>query len=217
MPWPMVHFAVAYEIFKGHPSSSFLLGSIAPDAIHAREGTTRKEKMLSHFVHDDRLADKGLLTSKYMAYIGEREDPEWKTYVAGYFIHIYTDERWTTTLYADFEQEVQKEPQEIRRIYDEEVSQLEYNLMRSNEWVDIVIAKLQAARGFDMDSLVSAEEAERYREIKLNWLNNEKNEPGIQLIYYTEDKVNDFIKRTANEARELLKDWESLERLAVQG
>lgn len=217
MPWPMVHFAVANEMYEGQVSPAFLLGSIAPDAIHAREGATRKEKILSHFVKDDRLADSALLTSKYLEYIGLSEEPEWTEYAAGYFIHIYTDERWTTTLYADFEQKVQKDPEEIRRIYNEEVSQLEYKLLRSSPWMNGIITQLQAATGFDMDSFVSAEEVEKYREIKLDWLSDQTNEPGIELIYFTEDRVHDFIKKTANEAKELLKEWDKLKKVEVLG
>lgn len=36
MPWPMVHFAVSEEVTSGKASPCLLLGSIAPDAIHAR-------------------------------------------------------------------------------------------------------------------------------------------------------------------------------------
>lgn len=215
MPWPMVHFAVANEIYEGQVAPSFLLGSIAPDAIHAREGATRTEKMLSHFVKDDLFADTDLLTSKYLEYIGQSEDPEWKAYVAGYLIHIFTDERWTTTLYADFERKVRKDSVEVRRIYYEEVSQLEYDLLRSSPSVNSLITQLESAGGFDVPPLVSREEVEQYRDIKLEWLSNQANEPGIGLIYFTEDKVRDFIKKTANEAKELLTGWEALGKLVV--
>lgn len=217
MPWPMVHFAVANEIYKGQVSPSFLLGSIAPDAIHAREGATRKEKILSHFVRDDLFADAAHLTSKYLEYIGQSEDPKWKAYVAGYFIHVFTDERWTTTLYADFERKVRKDPVEVRRIYYEEVSQLEYDLLRSSPELNSLITQLETAGGFDVTPFVSREEVEKYRDIKVEWLSNHSNEPRIGLIYFTEDKVRDFIKKTANEATELLSGWEALEKLSVQG
>lgn len=217
MPWPMVHFAVANEIYEGQASPAFLLGSIAPDAIHAREGATRKEKMLSHFVRNDRLADPVLLTSKYLEYIGLSEDPAWKAYIAGYFIHIFTDERWTATLYDDFERKVRKDPVEIRRIYNEEVSQLEYDLLRSSSWMDVIITQLETANGFEVAPLVSAEEVEKYRDMKLDWLRDLMNEPGIELVYFTEDRVRDFIKKMADEAKELLKTWNVSEKLTVQG
>ncbi|WP_454190132.1 hypothetical protein [Paenibacillus sp. Marseille-Q7038] len=217
MPWPMVHFAVANEIYDGQVSPAFLLGSIAPDAIHAREGATREEKMRSHFVVDDCFADTTLLTSKYLEYIGLSEDPLWKTYVAGYIIHIFTDERWTATLYDDFERKVRKDPVEIRRIYNEEVSQLEYDLLRNSSWVDVIITKLETANGFEMAPFMSANEVEKYRDMKLDWLKDPMNEPGIELVYFTEDKVHDFIKKTADEAKELLTAWEALEKRTVKG
>ena len=217
MPWPMIHFAVANRMYEGQVSPAFLLGSIAPDAIHAREGATRKEKMRSHFVRNDRLADPVLLTSKYLEYIDLSEDPAWKAYIAGYFIHIFTDERWTATLYADFERKVQKDPVEIRKIYNEEVSQLEYDLLRSSCWIDVILTQLEAATGFEVAPFVSVEEVEKYRDMKLEWLKDPKNEPGIELVYFTEDRVRDFIKKTADEAKELLKAWEALEKRTIQG
>ncbi|WIV20337.1 hypothetical protein QPK24_06490 [Paenibacillus polygoni] len=217
MPWPMIHFAVANEIYEGQVSSAFLLGSIAPDAIHAREGATRREKMQSHFVRDDRLADPVLLTSKYLKYIDLSEDPAWKAYIAGYFIHIFTDERWTATLYADFERKVQKDAVKIRKIYNEEVSQLEYHLLRSSYRIDNILTQFETAKGFEVAPFVSAEEVETYRDMKLEWLRNPKNEPGIELIYFTEERVHDFIKKTADEAKELLKAWEALEKRTIQG
>jgi hypothetical protein len=57
MPLPMVHLAVAvrvHEVESRVPSSAFLLGSIAPDAIHMRPGTGRDDKRRVHLVdpHD---------------------------------------------------------------------------------------------------------------------------------------------------------------------
>jgi len=53
MPLPMVHLAVAVRLYEAQgvlPPSGFLLGSLAPDAIHARPGTQRADKDVTHLL-----------------------------------------------------------------------------------------------------------------------------------------------------------------------
>jgi len=44
MPWPIVHFSIAFRMFGGPPQGDFLLGSIAPDAVQFREDKLSKAK-----------------------------------------------------------------------------------------------------------------------------------------------------------------------------
>jgi hypothetical protein len=51
MPLPMVHLWVAVQMGEARgiwPSPEFLLGSIAPDAVHMRPGYERVHKRRSH-------------------------------------------------------------------------------------------------------------------------------------------------------------------------
>lgn len=54
MAQPMMHLLVADKIYAEKPGSihsygEFLLGSIAPDAVHMREECTREQKRISHY------------------------------------------------------------------------------------------------------------------------------------------------------------------------
>jgi hypothetical protein len=60
MPLPMVHLAIAvraHELMGSEPTPAFLLGSIAPDAIHMRPNATRDDKRKTHLLSD--VADPG--------------------------------------------------------------------------------------------------------------------------------------------------------------
>ncbi|MGG4214018.1 hypothetical protein [Paenibacillus sp. FSL L8-0638] len=103
LPWPMVHFAISENLSINDPSPNFLLGSIAPDAIHMRGKVSREEKGVTHLVHNDKLPAKELIMEKCKEYLLKQAGPEWKDFVIGYFSHIYTDLRWTDTVYFDFE------------------------------------------------------------------------------------------------------------------
>ena len=62
MPLPMVHLSVAHLLIRdhGYPASpAFYLGSIAPDAIHARPGTESRDKRRVHLVGEGGLVDPG--------------------------------------------------------------------------------------------------------------------------------------------------------------
>ncbi|MWV44307.1 hypothetical protein GRF59_11765 [Paenibacillus sp. HJL G12] len=207
MPWPMVHFAVAEKISLSNPSPELLLGSISPDAIHARDPVTRAEKGLTHWVVDGRFPSFEALKMNCIAYWNKHGNAEWKEFVRGYFAHVYTDIRWTETLYADFEKAYAGDSSEIRDTYNAEVSQVEFDLLRSADWADQVIAKLRLAHSFAMDPFVTHEEVSRYRDTKINWLLNPSDEPGIVTRYFQEDRVNRFIEQTSNEFIALFDGW----------
>lgn len=207
MPWPMVHFAVAHKLFLPYPMPAFLLGSISPDAIHAREHVTRKEKGVTHFVQDGRFPGIDTLQHACFSYLAQDPDSEWKAFVLGYFAHIYTDIRWTETVYADFDREYGGDPDRTRETYNREVSQLEFHLLRQEPWAQDALEQLRRARAFAVEPFLTLDEVGRYRDMKLAWLEDERQEPGIQNKYFHEQKVSDFTENTARELTELFHAW----------
>ncbi|WP_160032132.1 hypothetical protein [Paenibacillus sp. An7] len=53
---------------------------------------------------------------------------------------------------------------EVRKIYNEELSQLEYDLLRSSYWIDVILTQFETAKGFEVTPFVSVEEVEKYRD-----------------------------------------------------
>lgn len=203
MPWPMVHFAIAAEISGLNPSPSFLLGSIAPDAVHMRGNVTREDKGKTHLISNGTFPSIDKLKNELLTCLDKRTEPDWKEYVLGYFAHIYADIRWTETLYADFEKKFQGNPEDIRKTYNQEVSQIEFNLLKSEQWAGMVLRKLRISSAYTMDSWVTDTEVNGYRDVKLEWLQNGRNEPKLQTVYFTDDAVRKFIDSTATEWKEL--------------
>ncbi|GGH27234.1 hypothetical protein [Paenibacillus segetis] len=54
---------------------------------------------------------------------------------------------------------------------------------------------------------ITDDEVNQYRDVKLEWLLNETNEPKIELSYFLEEKVRAFIVETAVELNQLFKEW----------
>ncbi|AOZ92576.1 hypothetical protein [Paenibacillus crassostreae] len=207
MPWPMVHFAISEILSFGDPSPNLLLGSISPDAIHMRGQISREEKGVTHLVHNGKLPNKELIMERYREYLPKRMEPEWKSFVVGYFSHIYTDLRWTETIYTDFENNYNGDKNEIRKTYNNEVSQVEFYLLRALESKDKLLVKLEQAKGYSVDPFLTQLEINQYRDCKINWLEDLNNEPQITPIYFKNDKVMNFIRETAKEFLYLNKEW----------
>ncbi|RTE09109.1 hypothetical protein [Paenibacillus whitsoniae] len=140
-------------------------------------------------------------------YWSRNNSAEWKAFVQGYISHVYADLRWTETLYAEFESSYREDTASMRSTYNREVSQIEFNLMRSEAWTERVIAKLQEVEAFAMPPLIEADEIEAYSNAKIEWLLNASNEPGITPIYFEEEKVRTFISYTSEELHRLFKEW----------
>lgn len=199
MPWPMVHFAIAEKVRMSNANPQFLLGSIAPDAIHMRGKVTRTEKGYTHFVVDGKWPTADIIKQNCLAYLGESHSVEWKEFILGYFAHIYTDSRWIETIYADFERMDQGEPQTQRKRYNSEMSQIEFALLRSEAWVQGALVKLKQANAFRIDPLLTQDEVSRYRDSKIEWLSRKENEPNIQPNHFTVERVKAFIATTSDE------------------
>lgn len=209
MPWPMVHFAIADQIAKGDPSPRFLLGSLAPDAIHVRGDVTREEKGSTHFVRDGKLPDNERLRERGFFYLHQNADPEWQSYILGYVAHIYADVRWTNTVYEDFTRQVEGDPRTIRERYNEECGQLEWTLLRTGtvHWQEKGLRRLRQATALAIEPLLTADEVEAYRDTKIAWLSDDRNDSAQELIYLTEAVVRGFIRSTAEELDALFRAW----------
>jgi hypothetical protein len=206
LPWPMVHFGISNNLYKGNPTPSLLLGSIAPDAIHVRGQISREEKGVTHLVRNGKLPSVKLIIEKFKENLPKQSESEWKDFVVGYFTHIYTDVRWTDTLYAEFEQVYVGDT--IRSTYNQEVSQVEFELQRSIRNYDEIIKLLTRAKGYSVDPYITQSEVNAYRDLKMEWLQDPYNEPNIKPIYFKAQKVNQFIKETSKEIENLLKEYD---------
>ncbi|GGD77996.1 hypothetical protein [Paenibacillus nasutitermitis] len=207
MPWPMVHFAIAEQLYVTDPTPHFLLGSIAPDAIHMREHATREHKGVTHLVCEGKLPSIEQLRNHCLNYWKLNHNNAWKDYILGYFAHLYADLRWTETVYADFDANYQGRNEDKRRLYTKEVSQVEFDYLKAEGWPHRVIKQLKQAEAFTIEPFVTESEVLQYRDVKIEWLRNDRNEPKISPKYFTKIRVDQFVKSTSDELNQLYKEW----------
>jgi hypothetical protein len=214
MPLPMVHFAVAVEVAKRqskHLTSAFLLGSIAPDAIHVRAGTDRSDKNRTHLLQAPHAATED---AHYLATVGDfvqrrsNAEPEVLELVAGYAAHLLTDRLWVQTVYHDF---CQQAPgaltvAERTQLYYQETEQVDRKLYKQMPWRQTVWALLERARPMAVEPLLTADEVWRYKGEKQAWYSTETTYRQ-QPQYITYERVTAFIPQVSAWVAALLGQW----------
>ncbi len=210
MPLPMVHLAIAvrtHELIGSEPPPAFLLGSIAPDAIHMRPNTTRSDKQKTHLLSDvsgpqDQFINR--LLDRYRARGQEAID-----FAEGYVAHILVDRAWTETVLDPFRRQLSAAipHAELRSLYYQESDQMDFDLYHKMPWRPAVWGLLAQAQPIEFEPLLTADEIARWRDRTLNWFESLKHEPMIEPAYITTVLVQAFILETANTLAPDLREW----------
>ena len=77
MPLPMVHLSVAYNLIEqleGEKVGAFFLGSIAPDSIHMRDGSSDEDKKRTHLYPETYKNDVNKLKKQYKIMINNKSN-----------------------------------------------------------------------------------------------------------------------------------------------
>jgi hypothetical protein len=209
MPLPMVHLAVAMEmhkILRVDPRCAFLLGSIAPDAIHMRPGTGPTDKQRVHLFDGgdpDHQRVRALL-QQFGAYQGADLG-----FSAGYAAHVLTDRFWEETIGGPFRASFPGDidPQVRRTLYYQETDQIDFDLYHQAPWRDAVWEKLASCQPQDFAGLVSADEITRWRDRNLTWFGTLKQEPSIIPTHITRIQIEAFILQAAPRIMEKFREW----------
>jgi hypothetical protein len=210
MPLPMVHLAVAIQLgerWQNFPSSPFLLGSIAPDAIHMRPNTIRTDKDVTHLkpAEDtpDHAAVHALLDQWRLA------SPDAFRFAAGYAAHVLTDRLWLQDVIVRFRAHAPTQPnsEAERTLYYEETDQIDFNLYHQSDWRPEVWKRLPAAEAIDFPPLLTGQEIGGWQERTLHWYGELKQEPGILPRYLTDEMVHDFIGQATDYVEKWFELW----------
>jgi hypothetical protein len=202
----MVHLAIAYQIhFQANRSLTpgFVLGSLAPDAIHMRPNTNREDKNRVH------LSLNTLSEAEALAGVTALIDANQggaHSFVQGYAAHILTDYYWLHEFARPFFEQIPAEttPEERRAWYYRETDQVDFNLYHQVPWRESVWELLAAAAAPEFPPYLSAAEIDGWRLRTLNWFHITKQEPGITPQIITDRVVTDFIHSAAQRVQTVL-------------
>ncbi|NOU94293.1 hypothetical protein GC093_13845 [Paenibacillus sp. LMG 31456] len=200
MPWSMIHFSIAIRVFGTQVNPSFLLGSIAPDAVMIRErGKVSKSK--SHLLNKTTGQTEDFFTF-YESHSKLCTDQNFKPFLLGYISHVVADINWGNTKKAISEEVY---PESINKLLWDEENQNDFNIFRTVPWRDSVIEKVVRAPLYELTNLYTTNELQKWRRQVFDWFDEPSNEPHIPINYLTENVVENFIANTADELKELFK------------
>lgn len=198
MPLPMVHLAVVVQAhaLACHPlTPEFLLGCLAPDAIHMRVHSNLEDKVRVHLRVSEVSELEALAHVRILIDENRPSDP----FVAGYAAHLLTDHWWRREVIEPFAAQLPPGTtrEERRAWYYQETDQIDFDLYHREPWRENVWALLTAASAPNFAPYLTADEIHRWRVRTLDWFENLKQEPGIVPKAITGGVVDAFIEDSA--------------------
>jgi hypothetical protein len=209
MPLPMVHLTIAVQAhaLADQPlTSDFLLGSLAPDAIHMRANTNREDKDRVHLRISETSESEVLERIRLWIHQNHPEKDVPKSFVEGYAAHLLADHWWVQEIAGPFALQLPPDtsPTERQAWYYRETDQLDLNLYHRAPWRPTVWDLLAAAVAPEFSPYLAADEISRWRHRTLDWYENPDHEPGIVPQIITERMLEGFIKTSVERIRSFL-------------
>lgn len=227
----ITHLVIAKEMLKLLPEGTikdpglFYLGTVAPDAVHAREGYIRAHKKHTHFRDD--IPDKDFETPEnYSLYINrlidfinlnkDRDDGLLDLY-RGYVVHILTDELFVLSIRKEFCDTMAELgiTQSDRAFFDYIVTDMNRNdLMLVDDYKDMNEIKkyMERVTIYPVEDYISEQEMHDCR----GWLVHQHfhvEHDHLEPMYITYSRMKKFIHDTAEEIIKRLSDGSSLPRM----
>ncbi|HEX2976386.1 MAG TPA: zinc dependent phospholipase C family protein [Bacteroidales bacterium] len=211
------HLIIAREIIKLLPEGAladeglFIAGSIAPDAIHAREGFVRADKKHTH-LRDD-IPDKDFIlqcnielfhqrVADFILKNWQRKDGLLDLY-RGYVVHLLTDELYMLTIRQEFVNRMEKEGinQSDKDFFIRIVTDMNRNdflLAVNYADKDEIRKRLEQVKPYQIEGMLSEDELTRSR----NWVIKRYFYDRIDLfepVYISYDRTQEFVKMASEE------------------
>jgi hypothetical protein len=197
MPWPMIHFSIAYQLFE-NPTPIFLLGSIAPDAVLVR-GNDKEGKLRSHLGRHSETED--FLEFIRGNIISAEVDGNYSQFLLGYIAHIYADLKWSI-----IKKSISGHDHSLREQLWQEENQTDFNIYKDISWKGQLKSDIMRSPLYDLKGIYTSSELDRWRSSIFEWLDQVENEPKIKNQFLTIERIENFIMQTSEELKELLKN-----------
>lgn len=208
MPLPMVHLLLAEKIGEDlgkEPDAAFLLGSIAPDAIHMRPGTNRHDKHVTHFFRGKQW-DKSevawhwaLVAQKLKE--GTFATPQERSFAEGYCIHTLLDMVWIEQVFNVLAMTLRAGSigfEDIRTKYYAETNACDAGIYQKCSWKQAVRQQLVSVMPLGFEQLLTAPEVGLWRNNVLGKMHAYETVVPKDTFYITNTGIDTLIDRLAD-------------------
>ena len=155
MPLPMVHLLFARELCNRYGyrlSEAFLLGSIAPDAIHVRAGSSRHDKHITHLYSAPNTIDSTAGNIAQFIAINDLDaNYDKRLFIRGYAFHSMLDSSWIRDIFIPLDMELRAgglNYDDVRGLYYYETNACDAFLFNNDEGIRACVDKM---KGLNLD------------------------------------------------------------------
>lgn len=219
MPFPMTHMQIAYQMLGRFSwlerPADYMLGSIAPDAVHFCEQYDAGLKEASHLWH---YGPKWGITMDAESWkknvrdfwMREKKNGN-QNFLAGYCVHILTDWLYDRRIWSPFRQMHEGPggmPEEVFEQYRKEAHLADRWLYQTSRDAEAVWRLLKEAQSHGIEGCVRADEVEKQRKSVLTEQFPDENRLPADIggnIYITKEMLESFIQESVNLLPEILK------------
>ena len=207
MSFQMIHMEIAYRVLEKlgftEGREAFMLGSVAPDAVHMRADYTVESKIHSHLFEscgpwgETRDNDKWMRNmERFWETFGEAEtDPGKKLLAAGILTHCLTDYWNDITIWKGTRRKYvpPMDPARFKNEFYVEANAIDKWLYQNSSHTEEIRALLTAAKAQGLADYFTAEDTTK---IKHHLLNVQYDVPPVEIAgfrYYTREKLEKFL------------------------
>lgn len=207
MSFQMIHMEIAYRVMEKlsltEGREAFMLGSVAPDAVHMRADYTVESKIHSHLFEscgpwgDVRDNERWLrnIDQFWNAYGKDETEVSLKMLAAGIFVHCMTDYWNDVTIWNGTRREYvpPMDPARFKNEFYVEANAIDKWLYQNSRHTEEIRALLAAAKAQSLADYFSAEDTSK---IKHHLLNIQYDVPPVDISafrYYTREKLEKFL------------------------
>ncbi len=206
MPYPMIHLETAYRLSDQYDwiekKGDFLLGSVAPDAVHFHERYDVHQKEISHLWDCGPIWGVTLEREKWLNNIRtfwkQHKKVINREFIAGYCIHLFTDWMNDQRMWAPFREKIiaGADYNEIyaNSKYREEAYGFDQWLYRTNAHTKIIWEFLSEGQAYELTGYIQADDLARQKQSLLTEQYSGQKEYDIgQYEFYTKEAIDSFI------------------------
>lgn len=206
MAHPIMHLLIADKVYSNiknfiHSYGDFLLGSIAPDAVHEKEDYTREIKDISHYRFD-----KNSDISHFDTFMEAYATQENRDFAMGYLVHLLSDMLWYHAVRVPFKEAFMQEPSQSmskNQAYYTDCEQIAQALFEEKN-VARIIEAISSSKAYTLESLIDAEDVEAWRD-KLIMAYHGRKQIAAHTQYISEQHVRGYMERCADMCLEYLR------------
>lgn len=177
MPFAMTHLWIAQNLLKRTDRiknpGQFILGALAPDAIHFRDDYNSDMKKASHLCVGDekwgRLTNNGEWLSNVLDFLEENRHGPNGDFICGYCSHILADIENNIRIWTPFLVESAKsgDKKEQGR-YHKESEEADYALYLAIPQREVLWNMLETSTSYDLETMVFSREIDKMKDWVLN-------------------------------------------------